>query len=84
MVVVESETGEKPAICRAAWARNSEAETNLFTDVFYKGDLKMLGPKALLFVPEDNLADLKKTLQDYRPFIEQFTAHHESCFRCFD
>lgn len=46
--------------------------TNLFTDVFYKGDLKMLGRKALLFVPETNLADLKQTLGDFQPFIQQF------------
>ena len=32
-----------------------EAETNLFADVFYKGDLPMMGRKALLFVPEDDL-----------------------------
>ena len=48
-------------------------ETNLYADVFYKGDLKMMGAKALLFVPEDDLAGLKKKLQDFRPFIEQFT-----------
>ena len=46
--------------------------TNLFVDVFYKGDLKMLGKKALLFVPETNLFDLRKTLVDYQPFIRQF------------
>ena len=46
--------------------------TNLFTDVFYKGDLKMLGRKALLFVPETNLFELKQTLVDYQPFIQQF------------
>jgi predicted RND superfamily exporter protein len=50
-----------------------KVETNLFADVFYKGDLSMMGPKALLFVPEDNLADLKKKLQEFRPFIQQFT-----------
>jgi hypothetical protein len=33
----------------------------------------MLGSKALLFVPEDDLIELKKTLANYRPFIEQFT-----------
>ena len=48
-------------------------ETNLYADVFYKGDLKMMGAKALLFVPEDDLAGLKKKLQDFRPFLEQFT-----------
>ena len=41
--------------------------------MFYKGDLKMLGPKALLFVPDEDLADLKQTLKDFRPFITQFT-----------
>ena len=35
-----------------------QVETNLFTDVFYKGDLKMMGAKARLFVPEDDLAGL--------------------------
>src|SRR5258708_1227061 len=50
-----------------------ELGTNLFHDVFYKGDLKMLGNKALLFVPENDLIELKKTLGDYRPFIAQFT-----------
>lgn len=50
-----------------------KVETNLFSDVFYKGDLKMMGAKALLFVPEDDLAGLKQKLQDFRPFIEQFT-----------
>jgi hopanoid biosynthesis associated RND transporter like protein HpnN len=50
-----------------------DAGTNLFHDVFYKGDLKMLGNKALLFVSESDLIELKKTLGDYRPFIAQFT-----------
>ncbi len=50
-----------------------KSPTNLFTDVFYKGDLKMLGPKALLFIPEDQLGQLKDTLGEYRPFIEKFS-----------
>src|ERR1022692_4710871 len=33
----------------------------------------LLGPKALLFVPDSDLADLKKTLKDFRPFISQFS-----------
>ena len=33
----------------------------------------MLGRKALLFVPEDDLGKMSQTLQDYRPFIAQFT-----------
>ena len=47
--------------------------TNLYANVFYKGDLKMMGAKALLFVPEEDLSDLKKKLQDFRPFLKQFT-----------
>ncbi len=48
-------------------------ETNLFSNIFYKGDLKMLGPKALLFLKEDELSELKNKLAEYRPFIEPFS-----------
>src|SRR5262249_21367789 len=60
-----------------------EAQTNLFSDVFYKGDLKMLGPKALLFLPEETLDDLRKTLGEYRPFLESFATatNLQSLFR---
>src|SRR6266404_867989 len=73
VVVVESENTEKNRQFVERLGAKLEAETNLFRDVFYKGDLKMLGSKALLFVPEKELGELKQTLQDYRPFIEQFT-----------
>src|SRR6266699_857365 len=73
VVVIESEDAEKNRQLVERLGAKLEAETNLFRDVFYKGDLKMLGSKALLFVPEADLAELKKTLQDYRPFIKQFT-----------
>ena len=33
----------------------------------------MLGSKALLFFPEEDLAGLQKTLKEYRPFIQRFT-----------
>ena len=88
VVVVESENAEKNrqfverlgAKVEAARIRvpvrpgtTETVDTNLFTHIFYKGDLKMLGAKALLFVPEADLVELKKTLRDYRPFIEPFT-----------
>ena len=73
VVVVESEDAEKNRQFVERLGAKLEAETNLFHDVFYKGDLKMLGPKALLFVPDKDLADLSKTLKDFRPFIAQFT-----------
>src|SRR5215813_5591077 len=73
VVVVESEDAEKNRQFVERLGARLEAETNLFHDVFYKGDLKMLGSKALLFVPENDLKDLRKTLQHYRPFIQQFS-----------
>src|SRR6266496_3723136 len=73
VVVVESENSEKNRQFVERLGARLEVETNLFKDVFYKGDLKMLGAKALLFVPEKDLGELKQQLKDYRPFIEQFT-----------
>ena len=73
MVVVESEHAEKNRQFVERLGAKLEAETNLFHDVFYKGDLKMLGAKALLFVPDQDLADLRQKLKDFRPFIAQFT-----------
>ncbi len=54
VVVVQSENAEKNRQFVERLGARLEAETNLFTDVFYKGDLKMMGPKALLFVPEES------------------------------
>ncbi len=73
VAIVESEDAEKNRQFVERLGARLEQETNLFTDVFYKGDLKMMGPKALLFVPEDTLEDLRKTLKDYRPFINLFS-----------
>lgn len=73
VVVVESEDPDKNRQFVERLGARLEAETNLFRNVFYKGDLKMLGPKALLFIPEADLGELKKTLDDYLPFIQQFT-----------
>jgi hopanoid biosynthesis associated RND transporter like protein HpnN len=72
VVVVESEDKEKNRQYVERLGRRLEAETNIFTDVFYKGDLKMMGRKALLFLPQDTLGELEKTLKEYRPFIESF------------
>jgi len=73
VVVVESEDPDKNRQFVERLGARLEAETNHFRDVFYKGDLKMLGSKALLFVPQEDLADLKKTLSDYRPFLQKFS-----------
>ena len=55
VVVVESEDPEKNRQFVERLGAKLEAETNVFHDVFYKGDLKMLGPKALLFVTDEDL-----------------------------
>ena len=73
VVVIESENVEKNRQFAERIGAKLEAETNLFTDVFYKGDLSMMGAKALLFVPENDLGNLKKTLADEAPFIQKFT-----------
>jgi uncharacterized protein len=72
VVVVESENLEKNRQFVERLGARLEAEPDLFTDVFYKGDLRMMGSKALLFVPEESLAEMLESLQDFRPFIEQF------------
>src|SRR5882672_5700248 len=72
VVVVESENVEKNRQFVERLGTRLEAETNLFKDVFYKGDLAMMGSKALLFVPEKDLAGLRDTLHDDLPFIQKF------------
>ncbi len=57
----------------AAPGSRQMVETNLFTDVFYKGDLAMLGAKALLFAPEGDLTSLRDALQTDVPFIQKFS-----------
>ena len=73
VVVVESENRERNRQFVERLGARLERETNLFTDVIYKGDLKMLGNKALLFLPEQDLRDLGDRLRDYEPFIQNFT-----------
>ena len=73
VVVIESENIEKNRQFAERLGAKLEVETNLFTDVFYKGDLPMMGAKALLFVPENDLGNLKNTLEADAPFIRQFT-----------
>ncbi len=73
VVVAESDQMEKNRQFVERLGARLEAETNLFQNVIYKGDLKMLGNKALLFLSKSDLESLHKQLTDYRPFIEQFS-----------
>lgn len=74
VVVVESEDAEKNRQFVERIGARLQQETNLFRSVFYKGDLRTLGPKALLLVPEPDLQELLRMLQDYKPFIRQFSS----------
>jgi hypothetical protein len=73
VVVVESEDMERNRQFVERLGAKLETETNLFSGVFYKGDLALMGRKALLFLPERDLRELLQTLRDYWPFLEQFT-----------
>lgn len=73
VVVVESNDGEKNRQYVERLAAKMEAEPDVFTNVFYKGDLTMLGRKALLFLSEEDLKGLKQTLEEYKPFLKQFS-----------
>ena len=53
VAVVQSENPEKNRQFVERLGARLDTETNLFTDVLYKGDLKSLGAKALLFVPDE-------------------------------
>jgi hopanoid biosynthesis associated RND transporter like protein HpnN len=79
VVVVESDDTEKNRQFVERLGARLEAEstarnpTNLFGDVFFKGDLRLMGNKALLFFPETNLVEFAQAMEDYRPFMNQFT-----------
>ena len=73
VVVVESEQTEKNRQFVERLGGKLERETNIFRHVFYKGDLRMMGRKALMFVPTDDLREMESTLQNFRPFAQQFT-----------
>src|SRR5437588_5038080 len=64
VVVVESEDGEKNRQFVDRLGAKLEAETNLFHDVIYRGDLKLLGAKALQFLSLSNLLEFKNMLAD--------------------
>ncbi len=72
VVVVESENTEKNRQFVERLGVRLEKEPALFKNVFYKGDLRMLGSKALLFLPEPELESLQQALVAFRPFIDRF------------
>jgi hopanoid biosynthesis associated RND transporter like protein HpnN len=72
VAVVESENPEKNRQFVERLGAKLQAETNLFGEVMFNNDLKMLGRKALLFLDEESLGEFQSKLRDYRPFVSQF------------
>jgi len=72
VTLVESEDVEKNRQFIERLAARLEAEPELFTDVFYKGDLRNMGPKALMLLPEEKLERLLAGLREGRPFVAKF------------
>jgi len=79
VVVVESDDTEKNRQFVERLGTRLEGEstarnaTNVFGDVFYKGDLRLMGDKALLFFPQTNLVEFVQAIGEYRPFLDRFT-----------
>lgn len=73
VAIVESENPDKNRHFVERLAARLRSEPELFQDVYYKGDLKMMGSKALLFLPEETLDDLRRTLIENAPLIQTFS-----------
>jgi len=72
VTLVESEDPEKNRQFVERLAARLEAEPELFTDIYYKGDLRTMGPKALLLLPEAELERMLEGLREARPFVGKF------------
>lgn len=74
VTVAESEDPEKNRQFVERLGARLEKETNIFTDVFYKGDLKMMGSKALLFITNsETLLEMSERIRESRPMLEAFS-----------
>jgi hopanoid biosynthesis associated RND transporter like protein HpnN len=73
VIVVESDDPEKNRQFIERLGAKLESRTNLFLDVFYRPDFKLMGDKALLLLPDSDLRELKTQLHEYQPFIQQFS-----------
>ena len=72
VAIVESEQPAKNRQFVERLAARLRNEPTLFHGVYYKGDLKQMGPKALLFLPSATLDDLRRTLRENSPAIQSF------------
>jgi uncharacterized protein len=73
VVVVESDDPSRNRQFVDRLGPKLEAEPDLFRNIFYRGDLKMMGSKALMCATEEDLNGLKEALTNLSPFIDEFT-----------
>jgi hypothetical protein len=82
VVVVESGRLERNRQFIERLAARIAPQTNLFTALFYKGDLATFGPKALLLVPTHDLEEMRRVLHECQPLLQEFlqAANFDSLF----
>ncbi len=73
LVLVESTDPERNRRFVEHLAARLQPQTNLFSDVFYKGDPSTLGPKALQLAPTADLVHMRESVGEYAPFLRDFT-----------
>jgi uncharacterized protein len=71
-VLVESESREKNREFIERLAARLQGDGQ-FTDIYYRGGLRLMGPKALLFLPEETLAELQQNLWTNQPWFHTFS-----------
>ncbi len=73
VTLIESDDLEKNRQFVERLAARLEGETSLFRDIFFKGDLRTMGPKALLFLPQERLEQVRRAVLDYGPLVSKFS-----------
>jgi hopanoid biosynthesis associated RND transporter like protein HpnN len=73
VAIVESTDHEKSRAFVERLAARLRREPKLFVNIYYKGDLRLMGNKGLLFLSEKTLEELRQTLADNRALIGTFS-----------
>lgn len=71
VAVVESESPDKNRRFIERVAAKVLQEPHLFKSTYFKGDLKTMGPKSLLFLPEETLEELHRVIDEAWPVISE-------------
>lgn len=73
VTLVESGNQEKNRQFVERLAARLQSDPVHFTNVFWKGDLKSLGPKSLLFLDLETLQSFRDSIQTYLPILQFFS-----------